>query len=84
MASWAEPIYVPVLDVLGIEERWNATSDLVLIRATINGADSRSIARSRWQNDEGRMILLCLIDDTFAFEVITRLSCMIEKVQVAD
>ena len=30
------------------------------------------------------MILLCLIDDTFAFEVASRLSCMIEKIQVAN
>ena len=30
------------------------------------------------------MILLCLIDDTFAYQVVTRLSCMIEKIQVAD
>ena len=30
------------------------------------------------------MILLCLIDDTFAFEVATRLSCMTEWIQVAD
>ena len=31
---------------------------------SVDDADSKPIARSRWQNDGGRMILLCLIDGT--------------------